>query len=411
MQTAKKTANTKVTVTRPKGVQQRNQVAVNQRKQKVVVAPNMRSKPQAQLFKAPTPKLSALNVAAKGHMGDRGIPRTSNSAARHVAGGPMVDNNLKKKSPWFQSIQNPAQGGGIKIPDDVAIETGTLQCCLEATFNAFGSGVGGFRTVALHPNARVATGPNGTNYQTMWHESNNIKIEWGDSAVGAAEGFATTPPLIAYAQGVRVVSAAVYVESEASLASAKGELICGFNGYAIHGLPSLGGGTPLTDYRNNYGTSIMPLNTCQPMKVLWTPFNKDQQTYSSFMSPNHTSLGAQDNKCPEWELFVICNGADPGTAFRVRLIVNYEFIPRENVIDIISANPSPVDSTDVDLTEAWVAETPVTRPVSAKEMSANPGAQIMEALPQDGGDTGFGMFFEVLKELVPFAIEGATMLL
>lgn len=403
MQTANKTAI--------KVANKRNQVAAPQRKQKVKVVPNARPQPSAQLFKAPAVKLSPNNVAAKGHMGEKGIPRSSHSMARHVA-APRVDNNLKKKSPWYQSIQNPAQGAGIKIPDDVAIETGTLQMCLEQTFNANGNGIGGLRTVSLLPNQNTGSGVYGANYQLTNASSSTISVEWGAGALGATDGFATTPPLVAYAQGVRVVSAAIYCESEASLTGTAGELVLGFNGYNVSGaIPSLAGGLSMAAYRNNYGTSIMPLNTCQPMKVLWTPFNKDQQTYSSFYQPNLAKLGQLDDSCPYWELFVLCNGCPANTAFRVRLIVNYEFIPRENVIDIISANPSPVDSTDVDLTEAWVAESPVTKPVSAKEMSANPGAQIMEAMPQDGGDTGFGMFFEVLKELVPFAIEGATLLL
>lgn len=351
-------------------------------------------------------KAQGVRPAVSSAKGVPGIPRSGGSEARHVAssGNAKINSNLKKKSPWYQSILNPSQGAGIKIPDDVAIQTGTLQCVTEENFVVTGTGnVGGLRIFCLHPNAATPSGnASGINWQTVdTAASSYTTVHWL-----TGYGFATNGPLAEFARDVRVVSAAIYVESEASLASASGEMILGYTPYSF-----TANTTPFTVYRNAYGSSIMPLNACKPMKVLWTPVSIDEQTYSAFYNPRAPSIGSTEGQAPLWELFVLCTGCPDGTTFRVRMVVNYEFIPFENAIDIISANPSPCDSTEVDLTESWVAETQVTVPTTTREMSSNPGAGIEASLPQDGGETGYGMFVDLLKELAPYALEGVAMLI
>lgn len=335
-----------------------------------------------------------------------GIPRSGGARARHVSAGgsQKINSNLKRKSPWYQSILNPAQGAGIKIPDDVAIQTGTIQCVLEENFVTAGAdGIGGIRIFCLHPNEVVpSANGDGVNWQAMDTAlSSLVSVTWQEGS-----GFATNPVLAEFARDVRVVSAAIYCESEASLATSSGEMILGYTPYDY-----ANNGVPYSDYRNQYGSSIMPLNACKPMKVVWTPVSVDEQTYTSFYSPRAINVGPTEGEAPKWEMFVVVAGTPAGTAFRVRMVVNYEFIPYLNAIDIVSANPSPCDATEVDLTESWIAETQVTVPTSTKEMSSNPGAGIQASLPQDGGETGYGMFVDLLKELAPYALEGVAMLL
>jgi hypothetical protein len=217
-------------------------------------------------------------------------------------------------------------------------------------------------------------------------------------------GLPTNDTLNSYSVGVRVVSAGLYVQSEVSLAQATGEMILGYEPW------DYSNSIDMDTYRNQYGASIMPLNQCKAMKTLWTPISIDEQTYSAFYHPNSTELGSGPNEAPLWSLYCLVNGAQNLSTFRVRLVINYEFVPETNAIDILSANPSPCDSTDVDLTEAWVAQTPPTMPATTSEMSKAPGATIMATTPQDGGETGFGMFFDVLKELAPLAIEGLALI-
>lgn len=337
-------------------------------------------------------------------VGSPKLPKSAYAGPLHIkprkSSRGAVDNNLKKRSAWYQAIQNPAQGAGVKIPDDVAVQTGTIQCCLESSFKANAQGLGGWRTLCLHPNQVPIGASFGANVQAMDPTSTEGAIDWL-----AAGPLPTNDALHAYSSNVRVVSAALYVQPEVSLAQATGELILGTNPFSLEASPLL------DEFRNLYSASIMPLNTVTPMKCLWYPMSKDQQTYEAFYIPSAPTYGQGEGDCPNWSLYAICNGAEPDSTFRVRLVVNYEFIPEFNAIDIVSANPSPCDSTDVDLTEAWTAAEPPTKPTSNKEMSQAPGASIVANLPQDGGESGFGMFADVVREVLPFALEGLSMLL
>jgi hypothetical protein len=336
------------------------------------------------------------------------LPESARSNPLHVkqsgGGKGKIQNNLKKKSPWYAAIQNPAQGSGIKIPDDVSLQTGTVQCSLETSFTSNADGLGGIRTVSLHPNQHVSViqgEPNGFNYEFLVDTSTDKTLSWGSTAQPEVYyPFPTNPVLSSYSRGVRVTSAALYVQPEVSLGTSQGELIVGFVPWYINGTPLL------EQYRNMFGSSIMPLNVCKPMKTLWTPLSYDLQTYSSFYDPDATALGLGPGECPNWCLFAFVNGAFGDQTFRVRIVVNYEFVPESNAIDIVSANPSPSDNTEVDLVESWVASEPATKMSTNQEMSAAPGASILAKKPQDGGQTGFGMFVDVISEVLPYIEQG-----
>lgn len=259
------------------------------------------------------------------------------------------------------------------------------------TVNA--QGLAGFRTVTLYPNSSAGGDTNGSNYDFLTVGSGIENIAW----TSPNNGFPTTAALKAYSHAVRIVSAGLYVQSEVSLSNATGEMMMGAYMMSLDSAPNIDA------YRNNYGAAIMPLNITEPMVAIWTPISRGQQTYNSFYDPRLTVVGPTG--VPQWMLYCLVQGAVPGSIFRIRLIVNYEFVPFQNSIDIISANPSPVDQTEVDLVESWVSETPMTRQVSDKELAESPGAQVLdEKGPQDGGETGFGMFFDVITELLPLAL-------
>lgn len=290
---------------------------------------------------------------------------------------------------------NPAQGAGVKIPDDVAVETGTLQLSFEGSFTTNSAGLGGWRCFTPYPNAMGGTGTAGQNYNVLNPISGVGSLQWLEG-----QPFPTNEVLRSYSRAVRIVSYALYVQPEVSLANAQGEMILTFDIFGLNESESI------DDHRNSYGAGIMPLNVCQPMKVCWTPASRNKNTYKSFFDTEFTQLGEGDDMVPEWMLQVLVNGCVEGQNFRTRLVVNYEFIPYANAIDILSANPSPVDATEVDLVETWVADTPATRPSTTKEISTAPGAGVLEEHgPQDGGPTGFGMFFDILTEVLPEALE------
>lgn len=352
-------------------------------------APRTQTKPPVVKNAIQNHSIRANTVNTKGPK----LPRATMRRPLHINAEDKIHDNLKQKSKWYSSIIDPARGGGVKIPDDVAVQTGTLQLNLETAMTVNPQGLTGFRTATLYPNSAPGGDSNGSNYDFLTTGSGIETITWTNSNAG----FPTTAALKAYSHAVRIVSAGLYVQSEVSLSNATGEMMMGAYMMGMESSPEI------DEYRNNYGAAIMPLNMTEPMVAIWTPISRGTQTYNSFYDPNLTTIGPTG--IPHWMLYCIVQGAVPGSVFRVRLIVNYEFVPFQNAIDIISANPSPIDQTEVDLVESWVSETPMTRQISDKEISESPGAQVLdEKGPQDGGETGFGMFFDVITELLPLAL-------
>jgi len=363
------------------------------------VAPPKTTKPQ----KAASlrDRASMMSPSLPAGTSSPGLTNKSQASRRGKQYKPHKD-NLKSRSQWWKSIKDPLHGAACKIPDDVGVETGTLQCVQAVTFNAAtgadGGVYGGINFFSPYPGID-SENPQGKNYQFMNSaETGKEDVQW----LPTTYPLKTNVPLNSYAQGVRIVSAALMVEPEASLASASGEMTLFLQPWAYDA-----SGVPLYDYQNLYQTAIMPLNRSQPMQVAWFPVNFENSTYTAFY-PAQTSLdiGTEDEAQRPWALGCIVTGCPTGTTFRCSLVVNYEFLPKENTIDILSAQPSRVDVVEQDLVESWIASEPKVVPLSSVKMNSSP-----LAVPEAPDPTGFGMFADVIKELAPYALEGLSLLL
>lgn len=305
----------------------------------------------------------------------------------------IVQSRLKKKSPWYQSILNPLHGADAKIPDATGVETGTMQMVqrLEVTVGA--QGLAGAKI--LNPF------PAGGGLLHNWSLLNTASsfpgtISWGIAAplIG---NFATNSSLGSLTQGVRIVSACVMMQPEGSLAN-NGGIMTGF----VKPWDTYGQGQPLTNYTNGYKSALIPINNNKPCSVRWFPVDIEEHdsgnpvpcSYTTFWDPAATDT-------PGWEIGVIVSGATIGNVFEVIMVVNYEFIPIANSINIIDASPSPQDAMEVDLVSNWVQDMDVATITSTSNMSSAPSV----VAPQHGEEqTGLGMFADVIKEVVPFAL-------
>jgi hypothetical protein len=308
-----------------------------------------------------------------------------------------VHDRLKKKSPWFESIRDPLHGADVKIPDSTGVETGTLQLVerVSVTVPALADAVCGVRTTCLHPNEQ---GGIQSNYQvTDSALSTSGAVSWNLANIP----FPTNAPLQSYSDGVRVVSAAMYCQSEASLATNSGLMTAYVEGYPDKLILN---GNPLTDYQNAYKTAIVPINNNEPAMVRFFPIKQDGGQYDMFYRPTAgiggvTAGGTFEN--PFWEMGVLIHGAPVGAVFLFTIVVNYEFVPFENAINILDASPSPVDAQEVDLVELWTQDLDPAQ-ITTNQIVARPPAS--SEVEEPGEETGFGMFFEVIKELAPLAL-------
>lgn len=310
----------------------------------------------------------------------------------------LIEKRLKKTSPWFQSLVDPLRGADVKIPDSVGIETGTLQLVQKGTITPSSTGVCGVRTVCLHPN--LSGSPLASqNFQVLLTTSTTSDLDWNPSYLA----FDTSDVLTSFSQGVRVVSASLTLQSESSLSNNAGAMTAYCLPYGHSLTPD---SQTLSHYQNYYKSSVIPINNNQPAEVLFYPVKENGGMYDMFYRPDQATGPGTDSSgpdCPIWEMGIIVNTIASSTApsFLYQICVNYEFIPSENSINILDAKPSRQDAQEVDLVENWVQDMPITGMVSTRKVSTPP---MTSQVPDPGQPSGFGMFFEVIKELTPLAL-------
>lgn len=302
-------------------------------------------------------------------------------------GADQIQRRLKAKSPWYSSILDPLHGADCKIPDATGVETGTLQSVWRTTIQT-SAGLGGIRMATPYPTGDITTG---NNIQTLnLSTSSNSNIQWtGDDFL-----FDTNASLVSLTQGVRVVSAALYIQSEASLATNSGKIIAYMEPFPQINIAN---GLPVTYYENRYKSVEIPINNNRPAEVRWFPLKRDEFMYDSFYTP---SLAVP----PKWEIGFLIVGASvtETPTFDVIAVVNYEFIPVENTVNILDAKPSPVDAQEIDLVENWVQDMDVGTMTTTKTIASSPSS--VSPSHDDYDSSGFGMFFHVISELAPLAL-------
>jgi hypothetical protein len=329
----------------------------------------------------------------------------------------VMNNRLKKKSPWFTSILDPLHGADCKIPDETGVETGTCQVVQRYTAETNANGVCGLRVICPYVNS-VSLGAgqlvDGQNIQTVDPAATAITISWGstNTPTGVWTANVGTPfDGIAELQSItnahRVVSAALYVQPEASLANNAGELCMFARAFSSDNSPNY------SDYTNYYKSVIMTMSALSQSAGLsrWFPIMREDVSFKSFFSTIATDMHNSiqtDEDIPPWQLGCIVV-AEPDVTFRFTVVVNYEFVPTFNTLNVVDAAPSPQDATEVDLVETWVQEMPIAQPVASRVIASSPDSVSPSHGENDDG-TGFGMFYNVVKEIAPFALSMLSLL-
>lgn len=321
-----------------------------------------------------------------------------------------IHKRLKKKSPWFQSIQDPLHGADAKIPDETGVETGTTQLVERMTVTTNGAGVCGLRVVSPFINdgnlAASDAETDGWNWQHVDPVAGVSSIKWGaNNETGSfvwhkGAAFSGVSELKRITNMHRVVSAALYVQPEPDGLTNKGEYTLFMQPYGTTDSPDY------NNYLNYYKSVPIPLSSPQPNgRICWVPFYRNDWNYKSFVRTNGTTAALDDDhdQCyPMWTFGMVTNGCNESVTFRITVVVNYEFIPTYNTLNVIDASPSPEDAQEVELVETWVQDMDVARPVGERAVSSSPSTVTPQHGETDEG-TGFGMFFNVVKEILPFA--------
>lgn len=325
----------------------------------------------------------------------------------------LIHNRLKKKSPWYQSIMDPLHGADAKIPDETGVETGTLQLVERMTVHTNDNGIGGMRILTPYINsaknvvAQVVAGSN-VQYINPSGTDTETSLDWGSTnAAGGTFTSGTAIPFEAIT-GIqqitnqhRIVSACLMVQPEVSLSTNQGEYCLFLNDFAVEESSDYG------DYLNNYKSVAIPISSAQNSGIVrWFPVARQDWNFKAFLRTDGIQLDYDDDTatsdCPYWVLGVLFSGA-PAGRFRCTVVVNYEFIPKDNVLNVLDTSPSPQDSMETDLVERWVQDAPLAAPIPTRVASSSQSSVEPSPGTNDSG-TGFGMFFNVISELAPLAL-------
>lgn len=329
-------------------------------------------------------------------------------------GPEQIQRRLQKSSPWFTSIRDPLHGADCKIPDETGVETGTVQLVMRHVTHVrdepTSTGMAGCRVYSPYVNVMengASSGPDGLNVQYLATDTDNINITWnaGVPKVSPYVGvpFTGAADLTEIADSHRIVSAAMYIQPEPSNMTNQGD-ICLFA--TPFNVPGDYGGT-YDDYSNLYKSVNYPVNSAKPSVIRWYPFARNDWNFKSFIRTDADQLVQDDNSesdsklAPLWSFGFIASGMEPGTAIRVTTVVNYEFIPKFNSLNILNASPSPQDATETDLVENWVQQMDVGTLLPAKQVASSPSSV---SPSHEDDQSGFGMFFNVVKEILPLAM-------
>lgn len=305
----------------------------------------------------------------------------------------QMDENLKKKSPWYQSLRDPVQGAGAKIPDETGINTATMQFIQKVSVAVNANGLAALEIMTPYINSVGSA--QGSNYKISSITSASAGLTWG-----AAGFFSNSTSMQSVANAARVVSAALYGEYEGSTLNDSGDVTTYFLPYAPNAL------TNVQSIQSRYGSSVIPINKARskPSVARWFPINITNQSYKDFVVPTASSYGV--GFCPQWVLGAIFQGLPASTGSVIFTIaVNYEFIPSLNTIDFISPTASPIDPIEEQMVQQWTQEDAQTGLAPSKLVDVQPGSQVVDAAVQGTtAESGFGMLGGIITELAPMLI-------
>lgn len=241
----------------------------------------------------------------------------------------------------------------------------------------------------------------GSNFQIPLTTGTALSPKWSNGTTeGLSIPFAGVADIKAMAQSARVVSAQLIVQCEASGLANSGEMVLFNDPFAETAHDS---GFTYNHLQNMYKSTTIPLNANRPGTVRWYPMYKNEQSFKNFVlteESNFVTFGDSD-QCPFWYLGFVAT-APAGTSFSCTMVVNYEFIPRYNTLNILNASPSPQDAMETDLVENWVQDLNVAAPTSTRQASSSPSA--VEPSHEGSETFGFGMLYNILEVLGPIAL-------
>jgi hypothetical protein len=309
--------------------------------------------------------------AYKGGLGTSTTNTQSFSEGRsHPSHGQMgFQEYILRSDLYFQSIVDPFKRVGAKIPDDNAMLSGTFQLVERFTLTvangcaaiALGfSGVQGAipmgSIIPIKQGVGVVDGGRlGMINDTAITDADlfpsgagrSIPISWSQMNFNNGVTGGIIPN--AY-NNVRLVSMGVVANYLGAALAAKGRLISTVTPRNYF-RPLLSIGPVTTDMvLQTPGSRVIPINQLKTITSTYRPMDGRSLIYGLLdQNTVHTVNSVQEweTQYPEYcgqEMIVLASGATNGDTLQVTVVGNFEGIPSNNTVDLISSSPSPVSA-------------------------------------------------------------------
>jgi len=318
--------------------------------------------------------------------------------------GEDLDNRLKERSLYYQSLLDPMQGAGAKVPDLTAIPTATFQMVQRVTTAANAGGLCGLRVPSpqfASANATVAT-QQYAGYQGIAAAATVGAISWG--AVVDWAGFTSFGGSVSFS---RCVSAALYAEFIGTELQDSGQFTCQF------GPGAFASPTTLAQLENFPYSSITPVNRNTPVMVRYIPQGFFDLPFVNTGNGITSDWGSHTDS-----MIIIVSGIPAGSQVVFTFVGNYEFQPSSQSVNLIDTMPSPSDPVEISKVGQWAQEIETSGLVPAKYVDITPSAAATNkaearVIAHEEQDSlgGLGMLGDILDFAIPTLMKVVPMLL
>lgn len=286
------------------------------------------------------------------------VSNTKNSKANAkksaVLTAEQFENRLKKRSQWWNSIQNPLEGAGARVPDPIGWRTSTYQMVKRFSLPLNAGGCAGLRVMSPVPCNNTGDSLNLIgNYQVITAGGIVTNLAWGSlggNVIGSSFFDEVNTALCAGANSladvIRPVSGGVYATYTGTALSNAGTIVSYTNPGGFESSNSSD-----TRFRSLATASVMPVksNSVAIAKLLpmirniapGPSYGGGMWDYRTFYPASFTRGGSDTP--PTQELGVYLTGGTPSTgSLDILVVFNYEFKQRLNS-GLIPSLPSPID--------------------------------------------------------------------
>lgn len=324
-------------------------------------------------------------------------PRKVTIKIKKKKNGRAKGEEMIRMNPWLNTLANPFDIHGVRVPDDITAESCTFSIWdhrqLQTNSNGIVSLCYGCANSTMPASPKGGLVPMLTNPSTDSYAvgcfNNNAALTttniFGNSGLTSPttitfpqwNSISTTVPKL-FSQ-VRLVSVGVSIQFTGNLLNAQGTItLVSAPRRWLREFPGQNfniGGITLATLQSHPSVQILSIPKYMGGSVVWKPIDEFSYKYSDTQHIIDTASEEYPDECLGGELYVVVSGAVANQTFQVDACFNYEGIASTNQMDLLEPQISKFDSLCMEHTLNNLPAMPTCLPVPS------PSAQTKIPIP------------------------------